>query len=227
MTLLALTSLGPLKLPILRLILLIALLYEGLAHVRYMSIFGLLVPMLIATPFQQQYARFTATLANTRSVQNSPLDKLFNLLIPAARRSTTLIAITLLIGAGYVLCLWIQPVPPAKYAPVAALASARQAGLESAPVFNDYPFGGFLIAQGIPVFIDGRADMYGTQYLQTYFDAISPNHLQKFGAFLDDHHIEWTLLPPDNYLVEHLSTLPGWQQIHHDEYGVVHRRTHP
>jgi len=43
--------------------------------------------------------------------------------------------------------------------PSAALEAARNLHL-SGPVFNDYPFGGFLIFNGIKTFIDGRAELY-------------------------------------------------------------------
>lgn len=227
MTLLALMGLGLLRLPPVRLLILMALLYEGLAHVRYMSIFGLLTPMLIALPFQVQYARFMANLTATKPVQPSALDPLFDRLCPPARRTTTTATTALLILIGALLCLHIQPQPPTKYTPAAALASAHLAGLDEGRVFNDYPFGGYLISQGIPVYIDGRADMYGAEFLQTYFDAISPNRLQQFGAFLDAHDIEWTLLPPNNYLVDYLSTQHHWQRIHEDDVAVVHRRIKP
>lgn len=226
MALLSLTALGLLRLNAVRLPILLALLYEGLAHVRYMSIFGLLTPMLIALPFREQYARFAATHPIERNSRDSVLDTLFNRLTPPARPGTIVLSAAILVGVGAILCQSIQPLPPAKYAPTAALASARQAGLTNAPVFNDYPFGGYLISQGIPVYIDGRADMYGSDFLQNYFDAINPNHLSGFSGFLDAQKIEWTLLPPNNYLVDHLSTLPGWQKIHSDEYAVIHRRVH-
>lgn len=220
--LLSLACLGLLKLSPIRLVILLALLHEALAHVRYMSIFGILVPLLIAVPFQQQYAHFIARL----QPQESTLDKWFNYLTVPASRASSALVILLLLAASYFINTQVKPQPPEKYAPRAALAAARQAGLEKSAVFNDYSFGGYLIREGIPVFIDGRADMYGAAYLKAYFDAIDPNNLKQINAYLDAHQIEWTLLPANNYLVDYLSTQPAWKQIHSDEHSVVHQRVH-
>lgn len=50
-------------------------------------------------------------------------------------------------------------VPVAARTPGAAVRAAFQAGAAGS-AFNSYNFGGYLIYEGMSVFIDGRADMY-------------------------------------------------------------------
>lgn len=220
--LLSLGCLGLLKLPALRLIITLSLLYEALSHVRYVSIFGMLIPLLIAMPFQRQYLVFSAKRPHNRNC----IDVFFErLAIPATHRMAVGTAV-LLITCSYYISNAVQPQPSKKYTPDAAIRTAKTAGLANKPVFNDYPFGGFLIAQGIPVFIDGRADMYGPEFFKSYFNAIDRNRLSQFLGFLSDHNVEWTLLPPNNYLVDYLSEQSDWKIIHADEQGVVHQRIH-
>ena len=40
------------------------------------------------------------------------------------------------------------------------------------PVLNDYGFGGYLIFEGIPPFIDGRAELYGDEFIKRYVQAM-------------------------------------------------------
>jgi hypothetical protein len=47
-------------------------------------------------------------------------------------------------------------------------------------ILNDYYFGGYLIFQGIPVFIDARAELYGPAFLTRYLRAISLDDVADF-----------------------------------------------
>jgi hypothetical protein len=68
------------------------------------------------------------------------------------------------------------------------------AGLRSKPVLNEYGFGGLLILDGIRPYVDGRADPYGDDFLDT-------NPATMRGAPLDDvlrhYRIERTVFRPD------------------------------
>ncbi len=115
--------------------------------------------------------------------------------------------------------------PRADIAPAAALAAARRAGLDG-HVFNSARFGGYLMLEGVPTFVDGRADLFGDAFLERYVaatDAIG-NWLPEL---LDRHAVQWTLLEPASPAVGLLGHLPGWQQVYADPYAVIHRRTAP
>src|SRR5207247_4152372 len=54
---------------------------------------------------------------------------------------------------------------------VPRVAVERLTSLKAHRVLNDYYFGGYLIFQGIPTFIDSRAELYGPVFLKRYFRA--------------------------------------------------------
>ena len=131
-------------------------------------------------------------------------------------------AITVLIGG---LAVMQHPYAPRQsITPAAALDALRAADVPG-PVFNDYNFGGYLIHAGVPVFIDGRADMYGDQFLEKYDDAISLRSSDGLTRLLAEHRIGATMLEPKTPAVALLDHLPGWRRLHADEIAVVHVRT--
>jgi len=48
------------------------------------------------------------------------------------------------------------------------ICKRRAPRVSNGPVLNNYNFGGFLIFSGVPVFIDGRADLYGDDFIRGY-----------------------------------------------------------
>jgi hypothetical protein len=76
--------------------------------------------------------------------------------------------------------------------------------------------------QGIPTFIDSRAQLYGS--------AFSPARCEPFGLKISQilSGIDATLLFPSPQSVGLLDRLPEWKRIYADDVAVVHvRRTHP
>jgi hypothetical protein len=113
---------------------------------------------------------------------------------------------------------------PDTVVPAAALDAVQKAGIKGR-VLNSYSTGGYLIYRGIPVFIDGRADMYGEQFMKAYVYAMeqrTPGGLEKLLAQYD---IGWTLLEPENSTTAVLDRLPGWKRLYADKVAVVHVRT--
>jgi len=113
--------------------------------------------------------------------------------------------------------------PPSNTTPEAAMQAAMQAGA-TGPIFNSYHFGGYLIYRGVPVFIDGRADMYGDALTKRYVDAIQLRDTQDLPRLLDDYNIGWTLLNPGTPALALLDRLPGWRRVYMDAAAVAHIR---
>ena len=93
-------------------------------------------------------------------------------------------------------------------------------------MFNDYDFGGFLIHAGIPTFIDGRAELFGGDFIKRYVEAVKLRGEEPLEHLLDRHGIEWTLLQngqPANKLLERL---PGWRPAFRDEVATIFARRH-
>ncbi|GAB1469699.1 hypothetical protein MASR2M66_05760 [Chloroflexota bacterium] len=91
------------------------------------------------------------------------------------------------------------------------------------PLFNSYNLGGYLIwaLPEYPVFIDGRADLYGDELIQEWMDI--SNGTDKGLAQLDTRGINLILLEPYQGL---LSKLPPqkWQQVYADSQVVIYQR---
>jgi hypothetical protein len=106
--------------------------------------------------------------------------------------------------------------------PAAAVAALKQA--HAVAVFNDYDFGGFLIANGVAPFIDGRTELYGGAFPLRQHGAVTLQNLPDFLAMLDQHGIDATLRSPSRPAVALLDRLPGWQRLSADDVAVVHMR---
>lgn len=111
--------------------------------------------------------------------------------------------------------------PAARHYPTEALAAVRAAGV-SGPVMNSYDFGGALIFEGIPTFVDGRADRLfdNGAFIAAYFDAAGD--AEAVTAYLTDHAIGWTLLNPRDPNVAVMDALDGWQRLYADDNAIVH-----
>jgi hypothetical protein len=113
--------------------------------------------------------------------------------------------------------------PPAGITPAAALAALRAA--TTGPVFNAYDFGGYLIANGVPTFIDGRTELFGADFVRRYGNAVSLADPDGLETLLADHHIAATLRPVGMPANAWLDRMPGWKRLYADDVAVVHVKT--
>jgi hypothetical protein len=111
--------------------------------------------------------------------------------------------------------------PPAQNTPEDALRAAERAGV-SGHVLNSFDFGGYLIFRGVPVFIDGRAEMYGDTFLERYLDATNLTDARQLPLLLKRYQVEWTLLRRGTPAVAVLDRMPGWRRVYTDDLAVVH-----
>jgi len=88
-------------------------------------------------------------------------------------------------------------------------------------IFNEYTWGGFLIAQrpDLPVFIDGRSEVYGDAQLERYSQIAAggpsaPTTLQSLGVGL-------VLVKSDAPLARSLLAAGGWRKLAGDGVGVL------
>ncbi|HXV26025.1 MAG TPA: hypothetical protein VED46_17440 [Alphaproteobacteria bacterium] len=206
---LALALLGRLRLPPFRVLLLVGLVYLALSHVRHGELLGLVAPLAVA-------ACLGANLYGGAVVETVPAGR-GRLWGVCASAAVLVLAPALYFGRAEV-------APPSAVAPVAALESARSAELLGQPVLNSFNFGGFLIFSGVPVFIDGRADFYGSTFLRRYLDAVTLTNAGALEALLAERGIGWTMLQTGTPAILLLDRLPGWERVYTDETAVVHRR---
>lgn len=215
---LALGLSGRLQVPIFRLLLLLGLLHLALAHRRNVPIFAMLAPFLLATPLTHYW--YTATSQNR---QAEGLDQFFHSLVPKAKwPATVLAALTVVVTTTLTGRNGLHQ-PHDLVTPAKALQAAQSAGIKG-HVFHTYHYGGFLIFNSIPVFIDGRVDMYGDAMMEKYSHALDTNQPEKLPQLLDEYRVNWTLLTASAPAVRRLDDLQGWQRVYEDENAVVHKR---
>jgi len=94
------------------------------------------------------------------------------------------------------------------------------------PMFNSYNWGGYLIweLRDYPVFIDGRADLYGDEILSEWNEIV--NGTEKGLAILDTRKINLVFLEPKYPLLERLSE-HGWEKTFSDSRITIYRRQPP
>ena len=221
---LALAFSGRLRLPIVRGLLVIGLLYIALKHQRYHALLGLVSPFLLAMSLAEglrdQTSRVTADNGSDRAAH---LDRVFHWLARPARAWSVAAAIAFAGAAAFAAREIAPSGPPTSTTPTRALAAFQAMGVQGR-VLNGYAFGGYLIFREIPVFIDGRSDMYGDAFLTETGRALSLSSPAVLENLLEKYRIGWTLLEPRTPAVELLNHLEGWERVFSDSTAVVHVR---
>jgi len=88
---------------------------------------------------------------------------------------------------------------------------------KAARLFAPDKFGGYLIyrsAGRLPVFFDGRSDLYGAEFLKQYSQAMQVR--PGWRAWWDSFHFTHALLPGDSPLIAALEQM-GWQPVYRDK----------
>lgn len=180
-------------------------------------------PLLPATPLASAWARIGARL---------------RMVLVLDRRLNGQIWILLILAAS-ALGLGLRRLPPETWEPTPPPAMAGMdlpfgaaAFLAQEPcvgrMLNDYGWGGYLIWRlhpACPVFVDGRADLYGKTVLEDYATMLRLG--SGWSDLLDRYDIRIVLLPPDTPLVQLLRRDPAWRVRFEDEAAVVLQRDAP
>lgn len=210
-----------LRLPAVRLLLLLVLIHLSLKHIRNVELLGLVGPLLLAPAFASQWRRPQETQQHFEAG-----DRLFRNLARPAGAGAVLLALVLMYPATLAMSQRSTLTLPEKAAPAPAIRAAQDAGIKG-PVLNDYGWGGYLILVGIPPFIDGRADVYGNAFIREYVEAVELKTSGGLETLLARHGVAWTLLAPDRPAAALLDRLPGWRRLYADATAVVHVRKPP
>lgn len=196
-----------LTLPPVRLLIVLGLLHLALAHVRNAEVLGLLGPLFIAAALAKQ-------LPDLAAKRDAPS--------PQPNRLMTGGFIGLMAALTLALAATRPLVPGPEITPAAAIEAIKRAN--AGPVFNDYPFGGYMVRAGLAPFIDGRTELYGGPFTVRHHRAIMLQSPPDLLRLLDQHRIGATLLHPATPAVKFLDRLPEWKRIHADAFAVVHQR---
>ena len=202
------------RLPAMRLVLLIGLMHLMLQHVRHADLVATVGPLAVAAPLghrlavlmptQSRIAAWFARLARPAS-------------LPAG-------ALALAVAAALIVATMLHPLVRGDDAvtPAAALAAAQRMGL-SGPVLNSEAFGGYLVFCGVPDFIDGRIEMFGNAFLARDLAAERGDEAVLAGL-LARYRIAWALLQRHSEEAVAMGEVPEWRRVYADKYAVVYRR---
>jgi hypothetical protein len=112
--------------------------------------------------------------------------------------------------------------PHTSGSPVAAVVELKKLNL--ARVFNDYDFGGYLIAHGVATFIDGRTELFGEKFFVDHNAASGLMEPENLFRLLEAYKIEATLMRAQSAATKLLDHIDGWQKIYADDIATVHVR---
>jgi hypothetical protein len=118
-----------------------------------------------------------------------------------------------------------QPAYEARNYPRAAVNFIDEKQLPG-PIYNRYGWGGYLIRRlhgEYPVYIDGRADVYGDNFMYEAFNT----HEGRNGwqESLDRYSIRTVLIEPDVPLASLLRNDEQWQKVYEDHQAVIFTRS--
>jgi hypothetical protein len=194
-------------LPPLRIVLLLGLLHMALNAARNLEVFALVTPIVLAAPLARQ-------IGGPVDAGEAGGPRRLGLLYAAAA--------LWVYGATLLMASLGHYAPADRNSPVAAVAELK--GLNVSRVFNDYDFGGHLIASGVPTFIDGRTELFGEKFVVDHHLASELIEPDKLFRLLKDHDIEATLLRTQSAAAKLLDHLDGWQKVHADAIATIHLR---
>lgn len=195
-----------------RIFLLLGLIWAALNHVRNIEAFALLTPLVLAKPFAEHFG-VTRALALKGSEARPSL-------------ALTAIAALAIVAGGW--SITRSYATPSRYAfignqsPVAAVDLLEKRRAQR--IFSTAPIGGYLITRNIKSFIDGRAELYGEQFVLDYFDAVEGKNVDTLLRLLETYRIDATLLNTTVPAARIMDHLPGWKRLYADDVAVVHVR---
>ena len=195
-------------LPPVRIVILLGLIHMALSATRNGEIFGLVAPLVVARPLATQFAHIRAGAQAKGGL--------------ATTAKAVAVLLVVLVPASFALSAAFHYTPNPQITPAAAVAALKKA--DPGPILNQYDFGGYLVYEGIPTFIDGRTELYGGAFFARYVNAVTLADLAGFDRLLDEYRIEATLLAPGTPAVAYLDRLPGWHRLYADAVAVVHVR---
>ena len=189
-------------LPPMRIVLVLGFVLMALGHVRNAEVLALLAPLMLAAPLAAQIGYSDGDIGPSRM---------------------TLAGLILILVSGTFMFASAHPFQPhVSGSPVAAVQELKRLGVTR--VLNDYDFGGYLIANGVAPYIDGRTELYGEAMMvahNNFSGAAKPDDLFRL---LADERVEATLLRKQSAATTLLDHLDGWRKVYADDLAVIHRR---
>jgi hypothetical protein len=195
------------KLPPVRIVILLGLIHMALAQGRAAEILALLAPLVVAAPLARQVGGADLAPAHAATTVRGIL---------FACIAIALVTATMAFASLH------RFAPYTGNSPVEAVAALKKMNLER--VFNDYDFGGYLIASGVSPFIDGRTELYGEKFFVEHNAASGLMEPDSLFRLLEQYGIEATLMRTQSAATKLLDHVDGWQKVYSDDVATIHLR---
>ena len=195
------------KLPPVRIVILLGLIHMALAQGRAAEILALLAPLVVAAPLARQVGGADIAPAHAAKTVRGIL---------FACTAIALVTATMAFASLH------RFAPYTGNSPVEAVAALKKMNLER--VFNDYDFGGYLIASGVSPFIDGRTELYGEKFFVEHNAASGLMEPDNLFRLLEQYRIEATLMRTQSAATKLLDHVDGWQKVYSDDIATIHLR---
>jgi hypothetical protein len=194
-------------LPLTRIALLLGLLHMALSQGRAGEILALLAPLVLAAPLANQIGGADQSHSTA----------------PRPMRGALFVGVAAALVAGTFAYASVHRFEPHMHgSPVAAVTELKK--LNVTRVFNDYDFGGYLIANGVAPFIDGRTELYGEKFFVDHNAASGLMEPENLFRLLDQYKIEATLMRTQSAASKLLDHIDGWQKVYSDDIATIHLR---
>jgi hypothetical protein len=212
---LALPVLSPRRLRPREVLLLSVATFAALRSVRHIPIYTLIaIPILSAMVLAWLQVHWRRRRLNAKPSLMSPAKAFFN--------AALLIGFLIFVVVRVRHVSQHQAEAEAKEFPTAA-ASFIATHRPPAPMLNHYNWGGYFIWKLYPeyrVYIDGRADLYGDDFMDELATAYYVRG-DSWRSPFETWGIRTVVLPPDAPLVTALRVLPDWETIYADDQAVI------
>jgi len=193
-------------LPPMRVAILLGLVHMALAQTRASENLALVAPILLAAPLARQLGS-----AGIEARAQRP-----NRILPLLAGAMASFAATVAFAS-------VHPFAPnERGTPVTAVVKLKR--LKLTRVFNDYDFGGYLIAQGVQTFIDGRTELFGEQFFVDHNAASGLMEPDNHFRLLEAYKIEATFMRTESAATKLLDHMDGWQKVYSDDIATIHVR---
>jgi hypothetical protein len=202
-----------------KVIFLLFALHMFFTHIRFVYVFFLLAPVLVAEAIALAYPKIaTATWAGrARDGLEEWTGRRF---LPLASG----LVLAALVAFGSL----AQFAPPPRRSIDGALAFIRDQNLTAGPVLNGYNLGGVLIFNGIKTYIDGRAEqLFRGAFISDFIASSDIGGDKVLARMLDDVKATWTIMPVYDVRNGFLAEMPGWRKAYGDDYVMIFTRVPP
>jgi hypothetical protein len=194
-------------LPPMRIVILLGLVHMALSQGRAAEILALLSPLVLAAPLARQIGGEEAGF--------------FHAWKPVRGGMMAGLAVVLAVGTLSFAAMH-RFAPNTANSPVQAVTELKKLNAER--VFNDYDFGGYLIASGVAPFIDGRTELYGEKFFVDHNNASGLMEPENLFRLLEQYQIQATLMRTQSAATKLLDHMDGWQKVYSDEIATIHVR---